>query len=196
MQFRLRTPHVIEGAVRNPGTIVGPYGSGAPVIFEGDPTSDMEGVDDEGVSRVREVYRRLHGDDPPWHRENYIRPGQEQVYADENHPDNQEYDEEEVADRARELAEANARYHNNMGTMPLETLPHPAATGTMVRPLNADTPQDQAVRPDRPLAQQLPDVQPGAGAGSPNVEQAKKEALAARDRQAPSSPTTAQKPKE
>jgi hypothetical protein len=195
MQFRLRTPHVIEGAVRNPGTIVGPYGSGAPVVFEGDPTSDMEGVDDEGISRVREVYRRLHGDEPPWHRDNYVRPGQEQVYAGD-HPDNAEYDEEEVAERAKELAESNARYHNNMGTMPLETLPHPAASATMVRPMTAETPQDQAVRPDRPLAQQLPDTQPGAGAGSPNVEQAKKEALAARDRQAQSSPATAQKPKE
>jgi hypothetical protein len=195
MQFRLRTPHVIEGAVRNPGTIVGPYGSGAPVVFEGDPTSDMEGVDDEGVSRVREVYRRLHGEEPPWHREGYVRPGQEQVYAGD-HPDNAEYDEEEVAERAKELAEANARYHNNMGTMPLETLPHPAATGTMVRPMTAETPQDQAIRPDRPLAQQLPDVQPGAGTGSPNVEQAKKEALASPSRQASSSQTTAQKPKE
>jgi hypothetical protein len=195
MQFRLCTPHVIEGAVRNPGTIVGPWGSGAPVVFNGDPTSDMEGVDDEGIAKVNEVHNRLHGADAPWHREDYVRPGQEQAYAGD-HPDNAEYDEEEVAKREKELAEANARYHNNMGTMPLETLPHPASSATMVRPLDAETPQDQAVRADRPMAQQLPDTMPSAGAGSPNVEQAKKEALERSNREAQSRPTTTQKPKE
>jgi hypothetical protein len=38
MQFRLRSPHVIDGALRNAGTIVGPLGSDAPVVFNGPPT--------------------------------------------------------------------------------------------------------------------------------------------------------------
>jgi hypothetical protein len=71
------------------------------------------------------------------------------------------------------MNEANARYHNNTGTMPLQTLPHPSASGTMVRPMTAETPQENAVRPDRPLGQQLPDAMPSAASTSPNQERAK-----------------------
>jgi hypothetical protein len=195
MQFRLRTPHVIEGAVRNPGTIVGPLGSGAPVVFNGDPTPDMEGLDDEAIAKVNEIHQRLRNEDAPWHQEG-TPAAPEKAYAHEEHPDNVEVSAEERAEADKALAEANAQYHNNTGTMPLETLPHPAATGTMVRPMAPETPQDQAVRPDRPLAQTLPDAMPSAGSGSPNVEQAKKEALARTDRQTESRPATAQKPKE
>jgi len=43
-------------------------------------------------------------------------------------------DEKRVAKAAEELAEANARYHNQLGTASLETVPHPAAAAPMVRP--------------------------------------------------------------
>src|SRR6266576_4857274 len=133
MLFRLRTAHVIEGAVRNPGTIVGPYGSGAPVVYNGEPDSDMEGADDEGASRVKALWNRLHGDDPPWAREGFTPAGVERAYAADHH-DNVEVDEKRVAKAQDDLAKANARYHNQLGTAPLETVPHPAAAAPMVRP--------------------------------------------------------------
>jgi hypothetical protein len=154
MQFRLRSPHVIDGALRNAGTIVGPLGSEAPVVFNGPPTPDMEGVDDEGRGEVNRVFNLLHGRDAPWHGENA--PGAPERPYVEDH---------------------NARYHNNTGTMPLQTLPHPSASGTMVRPMTAETPQENAVRPDRPLGQQLPDAMPSAASTSPNQEREKQEAI-------------------
>lgn len=174
MQFRLRTPHVIEGALRNAGTIVGPLGSNAPVVFAGPPTPDMEGVDDEGKAEVNRVFNLLHGSDAPWHSEN-MSGAPERPYH-EDHPDYAEISEEDQAKANQELVEANARYHNNTGTMPLQTLPHPSASGTMVRPMTAETPQDQATRADRPLGQQLPDAMPSAASTSPNQERAKQEA--------------------
>jgi hypothetical protein len=174
MQFRLRSPHVIEGALRNAGTIVGPLGSNAPVVFAGPPTPDMEGVDDEGRAEVNRVYNLIHGSDAPWHIENA--PGAPERAYHEDHPDYAEISEEDQAKANQELAEANARYHNNTGTMPLQTLPHPSASGTMVRPMTAETPQDQAVRADRPLGQQLPDAMPSAASTSPNQEAAKERA--------------------
>jgi hypothetical protein len=189
MLFRLRTPHIIGGAERQAGTIVGPYGSvmengPAVLLFEGDPTPDMEGVDDEGKSKVNEVFNRLHGSDAPWHMERPEpgrppRPGQEAAperpYHDD-HPDYAEVDQEEQDRRNEEMQEANRRNWASHGTAPAQTLPRPGASVTAVRPMMAETPQDQAVRPDRPLAQQLPDAQPGAAQGSPNAEQAKREA--------------------
>lgn len=133
MLFRLRTAHVIEGAVRNPGTIVGPYGSGAPVVYNGEPDSDMEGADDEGASRVKELWNRLHGDDPPWAREGFTPAGVERAYAGD-HPDNAKVDEKAAAKAQEALAEANSKYWNQHGTAPLETIPHPAAAAPMVRP--------------------------------------------------------------
>jgi hypothetical protein len=46
-----------------------------------------------------------------------------------------------------------------------------------VRPMTAETPQENAVRPDRPLGQQLPDAMPSAASTSPNQERAKQEEL-------------------
>lgn len=163
MLFRLRSPHIIEGAMRNADTIVGPYGSEAPVVFNGDPTPDMEGVDDEGVAKVNEVYRRLHGTDAPWHGETV---GPERPYHAE-HPDNAEYNEEEQNRLNAEMAERNQRYHGAGGTAPLQTLPHVGAGGTAVRPMTAETPQGQAETTTRPLAQQLPAVEPAAAATPP-----------------------------
>jgi hypothetical protein len=174
MQFRLRTPHVIDGTLRNAGTIVGPLGSDAPVILTGPPTPDMEGVDDEGKSEVNRIFNLLHGRDAPWHSENA--PGAPERPYVEDHIDNQEISEEDQQKAADAMNEANARYHNNTGTMPLQTLPHPTASGTMVRPMTAETPQDQAVRTDRPLGQQLPDAMPSAASTSPNQEAAKERA--------------------
>lgn len=171
MQFRLRTPHVIEGALRNAGTIVGPLGSGAPVVFAGPPTPDMEGIDDEGKAEVNRVFNLLHGDDAPWHSENA--PGAPERPYHDDHIDNQEVSEEDQQKGVDAMNEANARYHNNTGTMPLQTLPHPTASGTMVRPMTAETPQENAVRADRPLGQQLPDAMPSAASTSPNQERAK-----------------------
>jgi hypothetical protein len=171
MQFRLRTPHVIDGALRNVGTIVGPLGSEAPVVFNGPPTPDMEGVDDEGRGEVNRVFNLLHGRDAPWHGENA--PGAPERPYVEDHIDNQEISDEDRQKGVDAMNEANARYHNNTGTMPLQTLPHPSASGTMVRPMTAETPQENAVRPDRPLGQQLPDAMPSAASTSPNQERAK-----------------------
>jgi hypothetical protein len=95
----------------------------------------------------------------------------------EDHIDNQEISEEDRQKAADAMNEANARYHNNTGTMPLQTLPHPSASGTMVRPMTAETPQENAVRPDRPLGQQLPDAMPSAASTSPNQEREKQEAV-------------------
>lgn len=175
MLFRLRSPHVIEGALRNAGTIVGPLGSNAPVVFAGPPTPDMEGVDDEGKAEVNRVYNLIHGSDAPWHSENA--PGAPERPYHEDHPDYAEISEEDQAKANQELAEANSRYHNNTGTVPLQTLPHPSASGTMVRPMTAETPQDQATRADRPLGQQLPDAMPSAASTSPNQEREKQEAV-------------------
>jgi hypothetical protein len=176
MQFRLRTPHYIEGALRNPGTIVGPPGSGAPVIITGPPSPDMEGVDDEGKGEVNRIYNLLHGTDAPWHSDNL--PGSPERPYHDDHIDNVEVSEEDRQKAAEAMAEANARYHNNMGTQPLQTLPHAAAAqGTAVRPMTPETPQDQAVRPDRPIGQTLPDVQPSAVSTSPNQERAKQDAV-------------------
>lgn len=171
MQFRLRTPHVIEGTLRNAGTIVGPLGSGAPVVLNGPPTPDMEGVDDEGRGEVNRIFNLLHGGDAPWHSENA--PGAPERPYVEDHIDNQEISEEDRQKAVDAMNEANARYHNNTGTMPLQTLPHPTASGTMVRPMTAETPQEGAVRADRPLGQQLPDAMPSAASTSPNQERAK-----------------------
>jgi hypothetical protein len=185
MQFRLRTPHVIEGAVRAPGTIVGPYGSGAPIVFQGDPTPDMEGVDDEGRAKVKEVFQRLRGYDPPWDLPpaqpgQPVLPGQpvaqEKPYADEGHSDNAEQSDEEREKLAQELDEANKKHWVAHGTAPVQTLPIPGASVTAIGPMGAETPQDQAVPADRPLGQQLPDVQPGAAAQSPSAEAAKEAA--------------------
>jgi hypothetical protein len=175
MQFRLRTPHVIDGTLRNAGTIVGPLGSEAPVILTGPPTPDMEGVDDEGRREVNRIFNLLHGNDAPWHSENA--PGAPERPYVEDHIDNQEISDEDRQKAADAMNEANARYHNNTGTMPLQTLPHPSASGTMVRPMTAETPQENAVRPDRPLGQQLPDAMPSAASTSPNQERAKQEEL-------------------
>jgi hypothetical protein len=175
MLFRLRSPHVIDGALRNAGTIVGPLGSDAPVVFNGPPTPDMEGVDDEGRGEVNRVFNLLHGRDAPWHSENA--PGAPERPYVEDHIDNQEISEEDRQKAVDAMNEANTRYHNNTGTMPLQTLPHPSASGTMVRPMTAETPQENAVRPDRPLGQQLPDAMPSAASTSPNQERAKQEEL-------------------
>jgi hypothetical protein len=175
MLFRLRSPHVIDGALRNAGTIVGPLGSDAPVVFNGPPTPDMEGVDDEGRGEVNRVFNLLHGRDAPWHGENA--PGAPERPYVEDHIDNQEISDEDRQKAADAMNEANTRYHNNTGTMPLQTLPHPSASGTMVRPMTAETPQENAVRPDRPLGQQLPDAMPSAASTSPNQERAKQEEL-------------------
>jgi hypothetical protein len=175
MLFRLRSPHVIDGALRNAGTIVGPLGSDAPVVFNDPPTPDMEGVDDEGRGEVNRVFNLLHGRDAPWHGENA--PGAPERPYVEDHIDNQEISDEDRQKAADAMNEANTRYHNNTGTMPLQTLPHPSASGTMVRPMTAETPQENAVRPDRPLGQQLPDAMPSAASTSPNQERAKQEEL-------------------
>jgi hypothetical protein len=175
MLFRLRSPHVIDGALRNAGTIVGPLGSEAPVVFNGPPTPDMEGVDDEGKGEVNRVFNLLHGRDAPWHGENA--PGAPERPYVEDHIDNQEISDEDRQKAADAMNEANTRYHNNTGTMPLQTLPHPSVGGTMVRPMTAETPQENAVRPDRPLGQQLPDAMPSAASTSPNQERAKQEEL-------------------
>lgn len=176
MQFRLRTAHYIEGALRQPGTIVGPLGSDAPVVLTGPPSPDMEGVDDEGKAEVNRIYNLLHGSDAPWHSENL--PGAPERPYHDDHIDNQELSEEEVQKGVDAMNEANARYHNNTGTAPLQTLPHAgAAQGTAVRPMTPETPQDQAVRPDRPLGQTLPDSMPGAASTSPNQERAKQAAV-------------------
>lgn len=177
MQFRLRTPHVIEGAVRNAGTIVGPYGSGAPVVLAGDPSPDMEGLDEEAVAKVNEVYRQLHGVDAPWHSENA--PGAPERPYNEDHPDYAEINPDEQNRLNQELAEANAKHHYAHGTAPAQTIPPAGAAQTAVRPMTAETPQNQATRPDRPLGQQLPDAMPSAASTSPNQEQAKTAAVEA-----------------
>lgn len=165
MLFRLRSPHIIEGTQRNAGTIVGPYGSEAPVILNGPPTPDMEGVDNEGIAEVNRIYNLLHGTDAPWHSQGVIITVERPYHAE--HPDNAEYNEEEQNRLNAELAERNKRYHGAGGTAPLETLPHVGAGGTAVRPMTAETPQDQATPTTRPLAQQLPDAQPSAAATPP-----------------------------
>lgn len=62
-RYRLRADHVIEGAVRHAGAEVG---DGTNIPFDFEPTTEMEGLDDEGVKRVNEVHKRLFGVPAPW----------------------------------------------------------------------------------------------------------------------------------
>jgi hypothetical protein len=133
MLFRLRTPHIIGGAVRNPGTVVGPYASDAPVKYEGEPTPDMEGADEEGVSKINEVYQRIHGTNAPWHEEGWAKP--ERPFAGD-HPDYAEISDEEQEKNAELLREANARYHGRGGTGPMTVPPPTVSVG--VRPSQVD----------------------------------------------------------
>jgi hypothetical protein len=172
MKYRLRSPHVIEGAVRNAGTVVGDDDD-CPVKYYGDPTPDMEGLDDASRDKINEVHKRLHGIEAPWHRDpehedpRFRPPAIEEPALEQDRKTLEEYRqraEMSPADLAKHddeagkaLREQNAIYHGSGGTAPAETIPPAGASrGTYVKPASVETPQEQVQRPDTPLKQQLP----------------------------------------
>ena len=66
MLFRLRGPHFINGGLFDAPMTVGPFGSGAELVYELPPTFQMEGLDPEGVAAVNQVWQAFRGTDAPW----------------------------------------------------------------------------------------------------------------------------------
>jgi hypothetical protein len=164
MKYMLRAPHIIEGAMRSAGTIVGDDDD-CPVRFYGDPTPDMTGLDEASAAKVNEVHNRLYGAEAPWHRDpNADDPrfrgfGSEPPALEQDRA-HAEMDVEERAKAEEEsnkaMAEANARYHNMDGTAPAQTIPAPGAGSTMTGPAAPDTDQTQVQRPTQPMKEMLP----------------------------------------
>lgn len=165
MKYLLRTPHVIEGGLRNAGTVVGDDPDCA-VRFYGDPTPDMVGLNPESEAKVNEVHNRLYGNNAPWHADpkaddpRFRPPAVEEpaLVQDREHfglSPEERGEAEEAA--AKEMAEAN-QAHYEQHAMPPTSLPHPvvAGVGTFVMPATVDTPQDQVQRPTVPLRETLP----------------------------------------
>lgn len=61
-KYRLLQDHVIDAAIVPKGTEIG---EGTSVVFKGEPSVYMVGLDGEGKSKVRELHQRLYGKDGP-----------------------------------------------------------------------------------------------------------------------------------
>lgn len=63
-KYRLLAPHIIGDVQYPAGTEVG-AGTGIP--FDGIPSNQMEGLDEDGIDKVNELHQKLYNHDAPWH---------------------------------------------------------------------------------------------------------------------------------
>lgn len=67
-KYRLMAAHHIGGVVYPEGTEVG---DDTKVPFDGAPSNQMMGLDDEGKEKVNELHQNLYGKDADWHTPEY-----------------------------------------------------------------------------------------------------------------------------
>jgi hypothetical protein len=156
-QYRLRSPHIIEGVVVPAGTIVG-EGTSYPTA---QPSNMMEGANEAGKGKINEFHQRLYGADAPWHDPKR----QRDVVEDRKEQEKQRKEEEgaepvshsQALERGKEwkgppnpLVEARQAGVPPAGPSPI--------TGDRAGGPGVSVPRTEPQRVERPLEEQLPKI--------------------------------------
>lgn len=139
MKYLLRTPHIIGGAIRNAGTVVGDDPD-CIVKFYGEPTPDMVGLDKASIDKVNAVHQDLYSSPAPWHDPKSGAVEEPALEQDRVHAKMKPEEREKAEAKSAEfMAAANAKAMIGVAPPPT-TLPIPAAT-TMVAPITETVPE-------------------------------------------------------
>lgn len=188
MKYRLLGPHVTTGGERlETGTEVGDdtgYPWKYPDGKDMDPTTQMEGLDDQSRDKVREVHQRLYGVGPSWENQNEdVRKAREKEAEDQKKLDEgsepvsaqqraerkwAKEDEEDLEAGLEGRESANARRDATVSRSmpgPAARQPSHTATASPTRPgverpapgpATPQPPKADEVRPKKPNEEQYP----------------------------------------
>jgi hypothetical protein len=162
-QYRLRAKHVIDGREVPAGTLVGD-GTDYPWDEDTDPSNLMEGANAAGKERVNKLHQRLYGADAPWHDER-LQKDVEKDLEDQKKQREEEKSAEPVSHaQAVEMGKewkgpanpfVQARLTGSPVPGPQAIVGDTSGNPGMARPrINQEN-----VRPERPLEEQLPHVE-------------------------------------
>lgn len=171
MKFRLLAEHVApNGAVLSEGTEVGddtpwPWRNprGEPI----EPSTQMEGLDDEGKEAVKTVHQRLYGRDPYWHDNvsegvRKVREEEAETQAkldEESEPVSEQQAREWKMEEERDKPLRDRAVMPGPAAQPSPTVRAAPTRGGQTRPAPGPaTPSVQAenVRPEKPNEEQYP----------------------------------------